>query len=125
MGWADAKKAFIELGKWIEAHLDQIITINFSDKIGFNGSFDEDIKNLFIETEFEKYIYSYNEDRQPNDPWPTLNEMINIGKTVMIMGLDKVLWYHDNQNFFYDDQRVIKNGWKAKMHKDLAPTQLF
>lgn len=125
LGWTDATKAFTELRKWIEAHPDQIVTINFSNKMGFDGSFNEDIKNLFIETDFDQYVYSYNQNRQTNDPWPTLNEMINMGKTVMIMGLDQASWYHDNQNFFYDDERVIKNGWKAKMHKDLAPTQLL
>lgn len=125
LGYTRATDAFNTFRDWVQNHPDEVITLSMSDKHGFSD-FNTDILNLYNSTDLGSYVYSYNMDRQVNDPWPTLQEMIDVGKTVMVIGMDGQSGiFTEHQNFFQYTGNDPVNGWKAKRHEDLGPDKLY
>ena len=92
-----------------------------------NGS----VKKAFRESGLDDYVYSYNEERSVEDTWPTIGEMLDDKKPVMVFGLVGKQNFKGYTNRFFrrnkkgeigTNQSLI--GWKAATPEDLSVRNL-
>jgi hypothetical protein len=122
-----------KIKEWVEKNPGEVVSINLTRERGMEDTDDEQqkallndkIKSFFVASGLDEWVSSYNIEREPDDAWPTLQEMIDAGKPVMVFGLLSAQQFNRYDNYYHpEDGGEPKEAWGAKSVDDLSPTRL-
>jgi hypothetical protein len=123
LGYSYLVNILIRIRQWAERNPQEILTVYIDPQDGLHNN-DGIIAN-FVDAGLDKYVYSYNTTRGRDDPRPTLQEMIDSRKTVMVAGLDNSSTVTIGQNRYLTDNNRPDWTWNAKLVTDLMVWRLI
>jgi hypothetical protein len=87
-GHTSLSRAFTQIKSWVDANPETVITLSLEIKDKFPGRWDmrDLIREKLTKSGLGEKIFSDNSQRQPGDKWPSQQELIDAGRTVMIFG---------------------------------------
>jgi hypothetical protein len=87
----------------------------------------------FVDAQLIDQVFSFNDQRTENDPWPLVETMLEQKRTIMVFGLNGKCDFKKNENYFVqvpeewiedEENCQVNPAWRAENITDLLPEKM-